>query len=75
MANQVSRAMLEKQVAYLNKMIPGKDYSLEFAYRGVKLTTNGGSCNVLPTGFTTKPKLFRAIHYMLIGIGEAQDAS
>ena len=75
MANTISRIMLENKVAYLNKLVPGKDYDLEFAYRGVKLVANGGSHSVLPTGFTTKMKLFYAIDCMLVGVNEAKNAN
>jgi len=75
MSNVISKSMLEKQVAYLNKIIPGKNYDLEFAYNGVKLTNSTGSCSVLPTGYTTKMKLFHAIDCMIVGVKEAQDVN
>lgn len=73
MSETITVEMLEKRVEYLNTLIPGKTYELERAYGGFKLVNSTGSRTILPTGFTSKKKLFYCIDSMIVGIREAQD--
>jgi hypothetical protein len=68
MTNRITERDLAGLAETLNRVHPGHDYSIAYAYGGCKLEADGGSRAVSTDGFDTKRKLYVWMHAYLDGI-------
>jgi hypothetical protein len=65
---RITQKQLNAMVESLNSWDPGMDYSLDYAYGGIKLAAKGGDVDVLHSEFVTRRKCYELIAAYKAGI-------
>mgnify|MGYP001568995006 CR=1 FL=1 len=68
---RITKAHLDRVVTLLNRLVPGEDYSIGYAYGGVKLESHQESWDVSPR--LSKGELYQWMQAYRQGIEVAQD--